>query len=311
MEPVVTILMAAYNGEKYISEQIESILNQTYGSWKLVIQDDCSTDKTCEIAGQYVRRYYGRISLIRRKTPSGSAKDNFFSMLRYADTEYIMTCDQDDVWLPYKIEVTLQKMRELEEKAGSGRPLLVHTDLRVADSGLDLLADSFMAYQKLDGRRNGLNNLLIQNIVTGCSLMINRSLADMVSEIPEKAIMHDWWFALIASAFGSIGFVDKSTVLYRQHPGNEVGAKNTGSAIYKLRRLLQAEQLQSALNATYAQAGQFMDMYREGLSEGQVKMITAYLSIPGLNKIDRVKTIRRYKFWKTGLFRRFGQILLT
>lgn len=307
---MITILLAACNGEKHIAEQIESVLSQTCGNWKLIVQDDCSEDRTCEIVEKYALKHTDRIILKKRNTPSGSARNNFVSMLKYAGSGYIMTCDQDDAWLPDKIEVTMDKMREIEEKAGHERPVLVHTDLKVADEKLNVLADSLIKFQKLDSRRDKLNNLLVQNMVTGCTMMANRALAEKVQNVPEQAIIHDWWFALVASAFGHIGYVDKPTVLYRQHAGNEIGAKDVNSISYKIKRMLAFKQARSLLAATYAQAESFLRAYEGQLEEKQKEIIKAYLSIPGANKAEKIKIISGYDFWKTGFFRRCGQIIL-
>ncbi|MGE5614827.1 MAG: glycosyltransferase family 2 protein [Bacillota bacterium] len=307
---MITILLAACNGEKYIAEQIESILRQTYGNWILVVQDDCSQDKTCEIVEKYAAKHADRIILKKRTTPSGSAKNNFLSMLKYVGTEYVMTCDQDDSWLPEKIEVTIDKMREIEAIAGHNSPILVHTDLKVTDEKLNVLADSLIKFQKLDSSRDKLNNLLVQNIVTGCTMMANRALAEKVQNIPEEAIMHDWWFALVASAFGHIGYVDRPTVLYRQHAANEIGAKNASSLFYKINRMLAIKQARSSLAATYAQAESFLRVYENELGEKEKSIIGAYLSISGASRAEKIKIISGYDFWKTGFFRRCGQIIL-
>lgn len=307
---MVTILLAAYNGEKYIAEQIESILNQTYGNWKLIVQDDCSSDSTCEIVGKYVSRYPGRITLKRRTVPSGSAKDNFFSMLQYAGSEYTMTCDQDDVWLPDKIEITLDKMNKMEAEFGRSTPILVHTDLKVTDENLNVLSDSLVRYQKLDVNRVRLNNLLVQNVVTGCTMMINRALINKLKVAPANVIMHDWWIALAASAFGQIGYVDKPTVLYRQHEGNSVGAKDVNNILYRIGRVLNLNHIKQMLAATYDQAEAFLHSYEEQLSKESKETINAYLKIPNLNRIEKIKYISRYDFWKSGFFRRCGQIVI-
>lgn len=306
---MITILMAVFKGEKYIAEQIESILNQTEKSWKLVIQDDCSTDKTSEIAQKYVEKYPGKVSFVQLITPSGSAGANFLSMLKYADTEYMMTCDQDDVWLPDKIEVTLKEMYELEEKFGYDKPLLVHTDLKVVNEELNVISDSMFALQNLNSSRNHFNNILIQNIVTGCTLMVNQALLAMACGVLQQAIMHDWWFALIAAAFGQIGFVNEPTLLYRQHDNNEVGAKNAKSLSYNLNRLLSREQSKSVLQGTYIQAESFLGVYKNQLTTRHLQIVKEYISLPRYNKIKRLQTILKFDFWKTGFFRKCGQIL--
>lgn len=310
---MITILMAVYNGENYLSDQIESILSQTVREWKLVIQDDCSTDKTAEIAMSYVSKYPDKILFLQRSTPSGSARSNFFSMMKYADSEYVMTSDQDDVWLPQKIEVTLNKLTEIEKKVGKDRPILVHTDLKVVDSDLNVLSDSLFRYQKLNKSNGEFSRLLVQNIVTGCALMVNRALVNKVQVEPQNAIMHDWWFALIASAFGCIGFVDEPTVLYRQHSGNEIGAKNINSLSFIIKKLAsiikKPESMKLAISATYAQACDFLDTYRDDLSEEMLDILSAYMSISNANIFKKISIINRYGFWKTGMVRKIGQIV--
>ncbi len=309
-EPSITILMAVYNGEKYITEQIESIINQTNNNWKLIIQDDGSVDRTCEIAEKFVNRYKNKIYFFRRDCASGSAKNNFFDMFhRYVGTDYIMTCDQDDVWLSDKIETTYMKMLEVEKTIGKDKPVLIHTDLTITDDQLNNIARSLITYERLDYTRNGFNNLLVQNIVTGCTMMINRALADKIHNIPEAALMHDWWCALVAAAFGHIGFIDKPTVLYRQHKGNEVGAKNVDKISYIFKEMIYMEQTCSALNSTYVQAESFMQAYCDQLSEENKRVLAAYISIPTVNKLKRMEIISKFDFWKTSLSRQIGQIL--
>lgn len=305
---MITILMAACNSEKYIAEQIESIFSQTETDWKLVIQDDCSKDRTAEIVYEYVRKRPDKMVFVELKTPSGSAKDNFFSMLKFADTEYMMTCDHDDVWLPNKIEATLKKMNELEGKFGHDIPLLVHSDLKVVDERLNIISSSMFALQKLKSRKDKLNNLLAQNIVSGCTMMVNGALLDTVNEVPEQAIMHDWWLALVAAAFGHIGFVSKPTVLYRQHGNNEVGAKKAGSLRYNLKRMLSKEEAKSVLQDTYAQAKSFMQIYKKQLNAPHLEIVKEYGALPEYSKTKRLRTIIKYDFWKYGFFRKCGQI---
>jgi glycosyltransferase involved in cell wall biosynthesis len=152
---MITILMASYNGERYIGEQIESILNQTETNWKLVIQDDCSSDATYQIACRYAAKYPEKIAVFRRAENSGSAANNFFSMLTYADGDYVMFCDDDDVWLPNKIEKSMEMMRKEEQKNGIDKPVLVHSDLVVVDENLNILSRSMFQLQNLDSKDVG------------------------------------------------------------------------------------------------------------------------------------------------------------
>ncbi len=304
---MIDILLAAYNGERYIGEQIESILGQTYQDWFLYIKDDCSTDGTLNIALKYEKKYSEKIRVIRAQKPSGSARNNFFSMIGLAGSSYIMTCDQDDVWLPDKIETTYRAMKEAESK-DSHVPVLVHTDLKVTDDDLNIISPSLFKMQDLDCRRDRLNNLLTQNIVTGCTVMINRSLAEYIKQVPRQAVMHDWWMALIASALGKIVFIDKSTVLYRQHKGNQVGAKNVKSLEYILKRINSVESIKSGLRDTYIQAGGLLEAMGKYMNEYDYDMVKEYSSLIEAGKLQKLKTLKKYGFWKNNFTRKLGQL---
>lgn len=304
---MVTILLAAYNGERYIGEQIESILAQTEKDWHLVIQDDCSSDRTVEIVQSYVAAYPEQIKLIQRNTPSGSAKSNFFSMLSYVDTEYWMTCDQDDVWLSYKLEMSMSMMRNIERNHPN-IPLLIHTDLMVVDQYKTMVAQSMFRYQKLDKRRSSFANLLSQNIVTGCTALMNRTLLEQIKIIPAEALMHDWWFALIASAFGKVVFVNQPTVLYRQHNENSVGAKNERNAVYLMRKASKGRAIRNALINGCYQAEAFLRIYGNTLSDAEWQVCHQFASLYKMGKLQKIKTIYRFDFWKNGMIRRLGQL---
>lgn len=304
---MITILLATYNGERYLAEQLDSILAQTEQNWRLVIQDDCSSDGSAALAKRYASIYPDRIKAVQRSEPSGSAKNNFFSMLQYVDTDYWMTCDQDDIWLPDKIEVALGAMHSLEAKYANA-PFLVHTDLTVIDENRNILATSMFSYQKLNCKRDSFANLLAQNIVTGCTALMNRTLLDKINSVPEWALMHDWWFALVAAAFGKIAFVEQQTVLYRQHGENSVGAKNAGDFSYLLKRALQGNETKKALKHTRVQAQCFLYCYEKQMPEYLLSICQNFIAMPKMNKLERIRLLYQCDFWKSGLGRKIGQL---
>ena len=221
-----------------------------------------------------------------------------------------MFCDQDDVWLPDKIERTLFAMHKAEQTYGKETPLLVHTDLYVVDSDLQVTHPSFREMSNLDYRRTALNSLLVQNTVTGCTTMINRALRDRVTPIPGQCVMHDWWLALAASAFGQIVPLESErTVLYRQHTANEVGAKDASSAGYVLGRLFRVRDTQNSMEATYRQAAAFLTAYEPQLTKEQAALLREYSRIPEHKKFGRIMRLCRLKVWKHGVIRVLGQIL--
>lgn len=304
---MIEILMASYNGEKYIGEQIQSILSQSCTDWHLTICDDNSKDNTLSAAKEYAGRYPDKIRVLSNKKNSGSASANFFQMLPEAkQSEYVMFSDQDDVWLPDKIKLTLLAMKRMEKKYGKKTPLLIHSDLRVVDENLNLLSESMFRKQKLKGTEISFAKQLCQNSVTGCTVMINGALLKYVSKKPEKMIMHDWWLALIAAAFGHIGFISTPLIRYRQHGGNQEGAKDYSSVKSTVKMAGKKDGIRHSLMLTYMQAQEFRDIYREKLNSEDKQIIDAYCEFPTAGKPKKIGSIIKYGFGKTGLNRKIG-----
>lgn len=303
---MIDILLAAYNGERYIKQQIESILNQSYKEWRLIIKDDRSTDNTLEIIKEFASLYPDKIMFVESKVNSGSAKKNFMSMLELTKEDYIMFSDQDDIWLPDKVKITLKTMKKLEQKCGEGNPLLVHGDLIVVDEELNTTAKSMFYIQNLDSKKVFFSDLLVQNNITGCTMMINRALINKITELPDYYIMHDWWFGLIASAFGKIEFMNNRMIQYRQHSSNVEGAKNIRTAPYLIKKALAGTQVKETLVRTYKQAAEFHRIYYQDLDNEKKCIIDAYMKLPVSSKINKIRILKKYKFTKSGLFRKIG-----
>lgn len=306
---MIDILMAVYNGEKYLTEQIESILSQTFYDWQLFICDDCSSDRSFQIAREYEKKYPEKIKAFRNDKPTGSAQANFMNMLPLAKAEYIMFSDQDDFWLPEKIQVTFNKMKEAENKHGNV-PLLVHTELTVADESLGVLHERFTAFQGLDPQKKSLNSILAQNNVTGCTMMINRPLLEIAADAdPDDMLMHDWWFALTAAAFGGIEFVPVPTVKYRQHGNNQLGAVNNRNLRSIMRIVSQRMKTKKRVSITYRQAECFYKRCSGVLPEQMKKTLRIYIDIPNHRKTKRMYLLARHGFLKQNFISAAGQLI--
>lgn len=308
---MITILMATYNGGQYIGEQLDSLLTQTISNINIVVRDDGSTDDTWHILNDYYSRARDKITLIKSDINSGGAKHNFLRLMVDFKDDYIMLCDQDDVWLPDKVEKTLAEMKRLEELHGVDCPLLVHTDLHVVDNGLKTISPSFKAAMNADYTKTSLNEQLIQNTLTGCTCMYNRALAKTIRRVPDGyVVMHDWYLMLIASAFGVISHVNEATILYRQHEANAVGAKDVRTLGYKLNRILNLGEVREAVNISYKQAETFFNEFYNLLTPEQVALVRAYIKIPSLAKFARWRTARRLGVMKSGLSRRIAHFIV-
>jgi glycosyltransferase involved in cell wall biosynthesis len=317
MSERIEILLAVFNGVHYLGEQIDSLLGQTDQNWSVLARDDGSTDGSIALLAGYQRRFPGKIRLIDTASLSAGASGNYAALLDRSSADLVMFCDQDDVWLPEKIALTRAKMKALEDAWGSEAPLLVHTDLRVADARLRVVADSLWQYQKIDpGAGASLNRLLLQNCATGCSAMINGRLRDLARPIPREAMMHDWWLALVAAAFGRIGYLPQPTLLYRQHGGNDTGAKrwSLGRAVRQMinpasrKEILARRRL--IANGIQGQAEAFLARYAERLTPAQRDLLQAFVSLRELPFLPRRRQIVKYRFFYTGLARNLGRLVL-
>lgn len=298
----IAILMATYNGEKYICQQIDSILSQTCKDWELYIHDDGSTDNTIAVVESYVEKYPNKIHLIDGKS-TGGAKYNFFYMFGQVEAPYYMTCDQDDVWLDKKIELTYDKMLTIENKADV--PCLVYTELRVVDSELNTIADTMSGYQSLDCHKRTIDQFILQNSVTGCTMMVNRALRDKMLRITDidNTIMHDWWAALVAAQFGKTAFIDEPTILYRQHGDNSLGALGINKLSYIVRRVWQKKQIQESMRLGRLQAREFAKTYNLPADSLAVR----YAALEGKSRRVRQRFYKENDMYKTGTMRRLGQ----
>ena len=303
--------MATYNSSEFLQAQLDSLFEQTDQDWELLIRDDSSTDQTPTILASYQERYPSRIHLYRSETNVG-ARENFSTLLEIADADYIALADADDVWLARKIEAARAEVVRQEAPHGRNTPVLVHSDLRVVDHDLRSLASSFWAYQGLDvPGGHPLRRILMQNVVTGCSTMFNRSLLGRCRPVPPEAIMHDWWLALVASAAGVISELREPSVLYRQHAANRVGAKrgNPIGAVAETirnRTLWNGEALKALrenIVRTQHQARALDRSSGTALTPAQRAMVSAYGSVGTKPWLARRFTLLRHGLLKAGLIR--------
>ena len=265
-EPV-EILMAVYNGEAYLREQLDSILGQSDGRWHLTASDDGSTDGSVGILDEYARRYPEKIARYASGRRFGSARDHFFHLMARCEADYMLFCDQDDVWYPDKLAKTREALLEAGAQYGPDMPILVFSDQTPTDAALRPLADSLMRYQKQYFETFDYRSILMQNVVTGGAMGVNRALARLGGRCANLngVIMHDWWLAAVAARFGKIVYIDEPLGAYRQHGGNAVGAKGVDSASYILGRLSRLREVRAAILKKKAQAQAFETCFRERL----------------------------------------------
>ena len=232
----IAILMATYNGEKYLREQIDSLYEQTFKDWSVYVHDDGSTDQTCHILKEYAAKH-DNFFILDYPAQHG-AKNNFFSLLQAVKADYYLFCDQDDKWCADKIEKQITKIREIEHD-NPGKPALVFSDLFIVDGNLNLIGKSMWKLERI--RPEYLMTFYeggALEFVTGCTILFNKRAKDMVMFPADKAVMHDIWITLcVLRAGGIVKAIYEPLVYYRQH-GNNVLGVNNWSQYSRIRKLL-------------------------------------------------------------------------
>ena len=300
MAQTITILLSVYKEAPFLKDFLISLQKQTFQDFKLLCRFDDPTDnrRNKELLGQY-----NFTQLIEDESHLGVVK-TYNALVKCAvESPYLMFADQDDVWHPDKLEVTLARMKEAEQEVPAGTPVLCHSDLRVVDRNLKEIAPSFLKFQSLESRRDSFRDYLVQNNVTGCTVMINRPLAQLI-DFPNDAICHDWYLALIVSAFGKICFIDSSLIDYRQHGGNCYGA-------VPRKKLLAAfharKELHGRLRLTQMQANAFLTQFGDSVSEEKREQLFAWSRMPEEKSyFKRLFTVWKYGFAKNDFLRTIG-----
>ena len=278
---------------------------------RIVVRDDGSHDGSRALIERYAGDHPHRIRLLPDDGLNRRACGNFAELLRHAEAPYVMFCDQDDVWHPDKVALSLSAMRKAEAIA-PGQPVLVHTDLAVVDDRLYPIAPSLARFLHIDlvgGTR--LPRLLAHNVVTGCTAMINRALIVRCLPIPAEAIMHDYWVALVAAACGRIDLVPRALVDYRQHPANALGAM--GMTWKRLaRRLLISPwaEAHARLERGYRQAETLRRALHGQLSPAAMATVDAYLAMRTRGWFGRRIALIHHGFWMNGLVRNLALLVV-
>jgi rhamnosyltransferase len=228
----IAILLATYNGERFIRQQLDSILAQTYKHIKIYISDDCSTDSTVSIIEEYKDRYPSKIFFSVNKTNIGFL-NNFEQLIKDCKYDYIALCDQDDIWLNEKLELQMFEMLKMEQ-AYKNKPCLVHSDLEMVDSCGKTIYKSFFDYRRLSlSNKKELNKIVSHNGVMGCTILFNNNLKNKIIPFDKNIDLHDYWIALINEIIGHRVLIDKPLVKYRIHDSN---CSNSNTKIYAKKR---------------------------------------------------------------------------
>lgn len=223
----IDILMATYNGEKYIREQIDSILSQTYSNFNLIISDDASSDNILNILDEYENKDE-RVKVFKQNQNVGVIS-NFEFLLNKVENEFFMFADQDDIWEEDKIEKSINELKNEDVD-------LVYTDLKVVDENLNEISNSYWKvknFEKKVYKYNNFESLYLNNYITGCTILCKSKWIKEILPLPKstKYVIHDYWLSLIVSMNGKIKYIAEPTIKYRQHKQNSIGSKRKSDEI--------------------------------------------------------------------------------
>lgn len=297
------ILLATFNSGEMLSAQLDSILAQTDGDWRLLARDAGSTDGTPAVLARYAARDH-RIKVL--DGGPASACESFAALLAASTAQYVMFCDHDDVWLPEKVANSVAALKALEAGGAADVPALVFTDAKVVRSDLSPLAKSFFRRTALDPSRVAPNELAFQNVAPGCTMAFNAALRRKAAPIPHEAVMHDHWMMLVATVFGEIRCLREPTLLYRQHAGNALGSPKVGAGYFARLAMRGPSALRARVRARARQAAAFAARYGDAAPE----CLRAAGRMADLGFFARRAAMLRHGLFMGGFMRTLGMFIV-
>lgn len=296
----VEILLATYNGERYLSSQLASLLAQDWDDFSITVSDDGSTDATWTILEQFAAKSQ-KIRLLRNAARNGII-GNFTFLMEQSTAEYVAFCDQDDLWDSNKLSILMEQMKKLEAAHEKAIPILLYSDMRLIDVEDRILTTSLWKQAGVIPPKARFRNLLAQNLVTGCTTLANRVLLEKAKPICgfSPIMMHDYWLSLVAMAFGVCYPVETQTISYRQHASNAVGAGAKLTILQRVKRILLDPELSRWIVAAAKQADYFATRYSEELSDDLIKALHVVKELPKQNALRRVWSMTCAGISRTG-----------
>lgn len=262
-EPKVCIMMATYNGSNYLSEQLDSIVNQTYKNITLLVSDDGSTDDTINILSKYSERI--DIKIVKNTGKHGAFTNFFNAMSNAPKADFYAFSDHDDVWKKEKIQKMVDKIKN------ESTPALVYSDSEIVDENLQPNGQTFVSMNNYYLRSGDeLKQLLVSNYIQGCAMLFNKALFDKLDKNAGLPFAHDWWVAVSAALLGKIYYIDEPLHKYRQHLNNAVGK---GKSVFEKLGSLSAlkKQWKKDNDKSLEQAKKLAELYSDNENIGIVK----------------------------------------
>lgn len=286
----VQILLSTWNGERWLPELLDSLEKQTFQDWQLLVRDDGSTDSTLHILVEWGAQHPDKLSDLMTDGVRIGSKHSFSRLVEASTAPCLFFCDQDDIWFPEKVELQHLALRRLAGEYGWEVPLLVHSDLAVVDQHKKLLSASFWESRGFDSAQRK-QAYLLNNVVTGCATAFNRTAAQMAFPLPQAAMEHDRWLALVCAWFGHVRALPHPLLLYRQHENNQIGAQANASL----------SSLGERIQAWSMQAEVFLHQFGDRLEGDDQRLVSALAELQHLQGWARRQHILRHRLFKPGV----------
>lgn len=303
---MIEVVMATYNGARWLSEQLESIAGQTLPVDSVLVRDDGSSDSTLAV----LERAKGNGLPVRVISPGGArlgAAANFDCILQKSQADYVFLADQDDYWDPLRASRMMAAMRRAEA-ANPGEPVLVFGRMLLMDESGALLDKDLWVFRRMDPKRMSRFRACYQSGgIPGCAMLLNRALLKKALPVPEQAVMHDFWMQLVATAFGQVVYVENATTVYRLHESNAVGLIDSSARAllgWALKRpLISLRHVRTHLARSQAQAEVFLTRYGAELSHDYKRELAAYVALKGQPYLQRKAIALRHRWHRAGVLR--------
>ncbi|MGV6818337.1 MAG: glycosyltransferase family 2 protein [Thiotrichales bacterium] len=305
---MIIVLIATYNGAEFLQAQLDSIANQSFQDFTVLIRDDGSIDETCELVSAHPLAE--RITLLRNEGGLRGARLNFSALLEEAaqsDASYFALADQDDIWYPDKLALQVEALASRER--GEDLPQLVFCDATMINEDGQPIAPSFMRAQGLTAPSlEPLRTLLVHNVAAGNGMLFNRALLEAALPLPDAALMHDWWLMLVAGAKGDIHYIDSALLAYRQHQHNEIGVVTPLSLIKRpfasCSRIIREGQ--HKLIAGFSQARALsLQLADQNPDDSAIALINRFAELPNHQRLERMMQVKSDGFHAQGRLRQW------
>lgn len=284
----IAILLGVYNGEPFLKEQIDSLLNQSFRDWTLFIRDDFSTDKTQEIIKEYCNKY-SFIVQVKDEDGNLGCNGNYFRLLEEIDSKYYMFCNADDFWFSNKIAISFERVLE-EEKKNPSTAIIVHTDLSISDKNLNIISDSYWEDVNTDPKYFKTYNLLgVCNICAGATMLFNKKAKELTFPLPKSdSIFFDHLMALRIADKGIISTIYVPTMAYRQI-GTNLAAVSLGdensvvSKMKNFKQIINSNKIEIAKLEKAEWGGTFRYLFYKMVALSKIRFGKKYKFVPTNN----------------------------